>query len=185
MRLTTGFRLAAPAGLLVAAAAATQLRIAPLSVLAAGSLVAHGVLGRRARHVPGAGIPLVLFAAAVAVLQWFHGGVDWVLPLRTVAVFLLTTLAMRIAPWVWFAGRLSPRSRFYLPVLFLLFVRHFTEILISESRRTLQARALSAPSLFRAGGFSSVTNAVAAIFGRALTRAERFYAAQSLNGIGQ
>jgi hypothetical protein len=92
---------------------------------------------------------------------------------------------MRIALWEWIAAWLSPRSKLYAPGLFLLFVRHFTEILIAEAQRTLQARAMCAPSLFRAGGFSSLANALAAIFRRALTRAERFYAAQALNGIVQ
>ncbi len=64
-------------------------------------------------------------------------------------------------------------------------MRHFTEILIAETQRTLQARAMCAPSLFRVGGCSSLAYALASIFRRALIRAERFYAAQTLNGIVQ
>ncbi len=178
-------KLAAALLLLGGAVASTRLPLVPVVAFVGAALCAHLAVGHRLRHILHSAMPIGIFVAGVAALQWFHGKVDWVLPLRTVAVFLLSTLAMRIAPWSWIAARLSPRSRLYAPGLFLLFVRHFTEILITEAQRTLQARAMCAPSSFRVGGFSSLAYAVAAIFRRALVRAERFYAAQTLNGIVQ
>jgi hypothetical protein len=183
--LITELKLATAIILLVGAVVSTRLALVPVVAFVGAALCAHLVVGHRLRHLLQSAMPIGIFVAGVAALQWFHGGVDWVLPLRTVAAFLLSTLAMRIAPWGWLAARLSPGSILYAPALFLLFVRHFTEILITEAQRTLQARAMCAPSLFRAGGFSSLANALVAIFRRALIRAERFYAAQALNGIVQ
>jgi hypothetical protein len=183
--MMAGIRIAAAVALMVGAIAATRLSAPPLAALVVVAFAAHGFAGGRWRATLRAGIPVALFAATVAALQWINHSLDWAVPPRTLAVFLLSTLAMRTVPWVWVAGRLSPRSRLYLPGLFLLFVRHFTEILISETRRTLQARAMCVPSLFRAGGFSSLGSALVSIFRRALGRAERFYAAQSLSGIAQ
>lgn len=176
-------RLALSLSLLAAAFAATRLPLRLLIGATLAALTAHALLKRRGLRVLRAGFPVLLFAATLVVLQWFSGRIDVALPLRTVAVFLFSTLAVRVAPRTWIAGGLSPHSRWYLPGLFLLFIRHFAEILISESRRTLQARAMCAPNLFRTGGLASVAAALTAIFRRALTRAERFYAAQSLNGI--
>lgn len=183
--MTAQLKLIVALTMLACAVASTRLPLVPAAAFAGAALCGHIVAGRRLRHISRAAMPVGIFVAGVAVLQWFHDKVDWLLPLRTVAVFLLSTLAMRIVPWEWLASRLSPGSRFYAPGLFLLFVRHFTQILIAEAQRTLQARAMCAPSLFHAGGFSSLANALAAIFRRALTRAERFYAAQTLNGIVQ
>ena len=183
--MTPKLKLTAAITLLAGAVASTRLPLVPTVAFVAAALCGHVVVGHQVRHILRSAMPIGMFVAGVAVLQWFHDKVDWLLPLRTVAVFLLSTLAMRVVPWEWIASRLSPSSRLYAPGLFLLFVRHFTEILISEARRTLQARAMCAPLLFRAGGFASLANALAAIFRRALIRAERFYAAQTLNGIMQ
>ena len=176
-------RLALSLSLLAGAFTATLLPLRPLIGVSAAAFAAHVLLRRRGLHALGSGLPVLLFAITLVALQWLNGRIDAALPLGTVAVFLLSTLAARLAPWTWMAGGLSPLSRLYLPGIFLLFVRHFAEILISESRRTLQARAMCAPGIFRTGGFASIAAALAAIFRRALTRAERFYAAQSLSGI--
>ncbi len=128
---------------------------------------------------------MALFAGTVALLQWINGTTDIAVPVRTVAVFLLLTLATSLAPWEWLAANLSPRSRLYHTGLFLLFVRHFTAVLMAETRRTLQARAISAPRLLGPGGVRALAQALVSIFRRTLIRAERFYAAQSLNGIAQ
>jgi hypothetical protein len=171
--------------LLAGAVVATRLPLIPLAALSTVALAAHSLRGRSLRTLLARVTPIVPFVVTVALLQWCRGKVDWLLPLRTLAVFLLSTYAVRIAPWTWCAGHLSPRSKLYLPGLFLLFVRHFTEILITETHRTLQARAMCAPVLFQPGGFRSLACAVASIFRRVLTRAERFYAAQTLNGIAR
>jgi hypothetical protein len=55
--------------------------------------------------------------------------------------------------------------------------------LIDESRRTFLARSLCVNRKFGRGSFTSLAGAVAAVFRRALARAERFYAAQSISGI--
>ncbi|MFB3777714.1 MAG: hypothetical protein ACE141_08885 [Bryobacteraceae bacterium] len=177
------FRLALSLLLAAGAVSAIALPLRWLVVAVLAASAAHVLLGRRRLRSLGAGIPVLLFAATLVLLQWLGGRIDLSLPLRTVAVFLLSTLAASVAPWTWIAGGVSPGSRLYLPGLFLLFIRHFAGILISESRRTLQARALSAPRVSGPGGFASVTGALTAVFRRALVRAERFYAAQLLNEI--
>jgi hypothetical protein len=176
-------RLALSVLLLAAAAVSTRLRGAPLAVAVALVLLPLLCLRRERVRLLAASLPILVFAATLVALQAWAGAVDLAIPLRAMAVFLLTTTAARVAPWEWAAGRLSPAGRLYAVGLFLLFVRHFTAILAEESRRTLRARALLAPALLRPAGFSSLAHALASIFRRALVRAERFYAAQLLNGI--
>jgi energy-coupling factor transporter transmembrane protein EcfT len=125
---------------------------------------------------------LAVFAATLIAFQWLNGTVDLSLPLRTVAVFVISTAAFRAIPWAWLARRIAPGSPFYDAALFLLFIRHFTAILMEESRRTLQARALVVRGSFGRGGFSSLRWALVALLRRVLVRAERFYAAQLCNG---
>jgi hypothetical protein len=170
---------------LVLVAAFVTIRLAPLVLLPVilTGLVAHAFGSGGWRQTVRQALPVGLFGATVVALQWFNGHIDLVLPLRTVAFCLLSTLAVRVTPWAWITGRISPHSPFYLPELFLIFVRHFAEILLEETRRMLQARALVAPSLWGPGGLSSLVHALASIVRRTLTRAERFYAAQSLTGI--
>jgi energy-coupling factor transporter transmembrane protein EcfT len=67
-------------------------------------------------------------------------------------------------------------------VLFALFIRHFAMIFASESRRVLQARSLGISRTYGRGWFRSLVAALVALIGRSLSRAERFYAAQSLRG---
>jgi hypothetical protein len=178
-------------GMRIALAAALAAGIA-LATRADGLLLAGAILIGAAAHVAaGRGlvplirslVPVALFAAAVVALQWLSGTAGYTLPMRTLAVFLLSTAAFRIVPWESAAGRLSPESRLYAVGLFLLFVRHFSAILIDESRRTFQARSLCVNRKFGRGSFTSLAGAVAAVFRRALARAERFYAAQSISGI--
>lgn len=176
-------RLAFSLLLLAAAGIATRLRGAPLAVAIALVLLPLLSLRRERARLLIASVPILVFAATLIALQAWAGVVDLSIPLRAIAVFLLSTTAARVAPWEWAASRLSPTGRLYAMGLFLLFVRHFTAILTEESRRTLRARALLAPALLRPAGFSSLTHALASIFRRALVRAERFYAAQLLNGI--
>jgi hypothetical protein len=73
----------------------------------------------------------------------------------------------------------------FCAALFALFVRHFAWVLLAEARRALTARAISVPNRYGAGWFHSLVHAVSAIFTRSLVRAERFYAAQWLRGIGE
>ena len=103
--------------------------------------------------------------------------------LRTIAVFLLSTVAFRVLPWSDLIAVLDIRSRWYLPVMFLLFVRHFAAMLLEEVRRAFQARSLCVSTNFRRGGFRSLAWATASVFRRAIDRAERFYAAQTIGGM--
>jgi energy-coupling factor transporter transmembrane protein EcfT len=176
-------RLGLSVFILACAVIATRVPAIPLTVLVVIALVVCGLSGRSARTLLKNLTPIAVFIATVALLQWLQGKVDWLLPLRTLAVFLLSTSAVRMVPWAWCAGHISPQSPLYLPGLFLLFVRHFTEILILETQRTLRARNMCAPSLFRPGGCRSLVCALTSIFHRVLARAERFYAAQTLNRI--
>jgi hypothetical protein len=176
-------RLAASAGLLAAAAFSMRLSGAPLAAVAAAGFAIHLARHRRLRPALASMIPIAMFAAVLPVLGWLSGAADPALAVRSVAVFLLSTAAFHIAPWKWAASKLSLRSPFYMLGLFLLFVRHFTEILVGESRRTLQARGLCVRGTFGRGGFSSLGWAMVSIFRRSLARAERFHAAQSLSGI--
>jgi len=172
--------------LLAAAAAASGGWDAPLLVLAIlAGIVVHWAVHRGFRTALWLAGPVLLFSAVLIVLQWVGGAADIRLPMRTVAVFLLTTGAFRVLPWSAMAGGISSRSRLYMPVLFLLFVRHFAEILLAEARRALQARSLCISRSFGRAAFSSLAWAIAALFRRALQRAERFYAAQIVGGLAE
>lgn len=128
-------------------------------------------------------IPILVFAAALALMQWAGGLPVTTLPLTTLAVCVVTLTLARLLRWEGWVFRVRPGSRRYSALLFALFVRHFAGILGTETRRVLIARRLAAPRILGAGGARSLLFALAALFGRALTRAERFYAAQSLGGM--
>ena len=130
-------------------------------------------------------LPILLFAAMLALMQWVAGmPVTW-LWLKTILVFLATTAVVRLLPWDrWIFRTHSGTVRFDV-ALFALFVRHFAFVLATEARRSLVARSLSVPNRYGAGSFRSLAHAVSALFSRSLARAERFYAAQLLRGIGE
>jgi hypothetical protein len=127
-------------------------------------------------------LPVVIFAALLALMQWVASQSMSSLPLRTIAVFLLSACAFGIFPWAETFSAVRPGSTLFALVLFALFIRHFAMILTSESRRVLQARSLGISRAYGPGWFRSLVAAVAALIGRSLSRAERFYAAQSLRG---
>jgi len=129
--------------------------------------------------------PVLVFAAALALMQWAGGMPLTTLPLVTVAVFAATLTAVRLVRWTGWIFRVPPGSRRATALLFVLFVRHFAGVLGAETRRVLVARRMAAPRARGRGAARSLVFAVAALFGRALTRAERFYAAQSLRGIAE
>jgi hypothetical protein len=146
-------------------------------------VASHAALRTGARTALRFGAPVLLFAIILTALQWLNGAVDFRLPMRTVAIFLLSTAAFRVLPRSSLIAALDPRSRWYLPVMFLLFVRHFAAMLLQEVRRAFQARSLCVSANFRRGGFQSLAWATASVFRRAIDRAERFYAAQTIGGI--
>jgi len=128
-------------------------------------------------------LPILVFAAALAVIEWAGGRPLTTLPLVTVAAFAVTVTLARLVRWQGRIFRVRPGSRSYHALLFALFVRHFAGILGAETRRVLIARRLATPRAWKPGAARSLLFALAALFGRALTRAERFYAAQSLRGM--
>jgi hypothetical protein len=121
------------------------------------------------------------FAGLLMLLQW---RVTW-LPLVTVAVFLASTAVFRMLPWRGAIFAVRPGSWLASALLFGLFVRHFAGILETESRRVLTARGLCVSRNWGPGGLRSLAFAVAALASRTLVRAERFYAAQRVRGLGE
>lgn len=130
-------------------------------------------------------LPLAIFAASVAALEWLAGTLDPWLPLKTLAAFALGTILFAAIPWRLMSRRLAPGRWWYAPVLFLLLLRHFTEILSQEPVRVLRARSMVVSRRYGAGWLSSLGHALAALFRRAIDRAERFYAAQLVRGLAE
>lgn len=178
-------RRLAGAGLLVAGALAAVLAHDPwvlLGLVAAG-LAAHFAIARRV----GSGLrrlaPILIFAGILAGFQWLGGNPEPRLALRTITVFALVVPAAHLAPWEDLLGRGRPGSPLFGAILFLLLTRHFVRVLAGETWRLLTAQRLAAPRRWRPGWWSSLVWAVAALFRRAIVRAERFYAAQLVRGL--
>jgi hypothetical protein len=169
--------------LILMAAGLAALRFGPggLAAVIALGIASHAAIRTRARTAHFAA-PVLLFALVLTTLQWLNGAVDIRLPLRTIAIFLLSTAAFRVLPWPYLIAGLDSRSPWYLPAMFLLFVRHFAAMLLEEVRRAFQARSLCVSANIRRGGFQSLVWATASVFRRAIDRAERFYAAQTIGG---
>lgn len=166
-------------------AGALALRLGPAAIVAVigFGIASHAAMRTRAAMALPFAAPVLLFALVLCALQWLNGAVDIRLPLRTVAVFLCSTAAFRVLPWPDLIAEIDARSHWRLPVMFLLFVRHFAIVLVEEVRRAFQARSLCVAANFRRGGFQSLAWATASVFRRAIERAERFYAAQTIGGI--
>lgn len=172
------------AGITALAAAVTLTWRAGAGMLAGAiglGIVAHAALRTGARAMLRNGVPALLFALGLLALQWLGGAVDIRAPLRAIAVFSLSTAAARLVPMPGLTA-LCPGSRRRLPLLFLLFIRHFTVILTGEITRVFQARSLCIPCNCSRSGFQSLAWAAAAVLRRSLERAERFYAAQAAGG---
>jgi hypothetical protein len=127
-------------------------------------------------------VPILLFAATIALLQWISTGTVTTLPLLACAVFFATTILVRLVPWAKAAAAAPPQSRLFPAVLFLLFIRHFVGIVSEEVTRVLAARRLCIARRYGPGWFSSLVWALAGVFRASLARAERFYAALLLGG---
>ena len=129
--------------------------------------------------------PILLFRAVLALLEWIDHRTVSALPLKALVSYLAVALAFRIMPWVALVRSVPPRSRFFPPVLFFLFIRHFTLILRDEAMRSLTAYRLAVPHPFRSGGIRALAYSLDSFFRRCLLRAERFYAAQLLWGLAE
>lgn len=130
-------------------------------------------------------LPALLFCVALAFLEWIGHRSVTVLPLKALLSYAVLALGFRIMPWMALLQSIPPRSRLFLPVLFLLFVRHFTFILRDEALRTLTAYRLAVPHLLRRGGIRALAYSLNSFLQRCLIRAERFYAAQLLRGLAE
>jgi len=130
-------------------------------------------------------MPLAVFAAGLALLQWLAGTLDPWLPVKTLAAFALGALLFAAIPWRRMSRGLLPGRWWYGPVLFLLILRHFTAILAEEPVRVLRARSLVISRRYGAGWLTSLAHALTALFRRAIDRAERFYAAQLIRGLAE
>ncbi len=129
--------------------------------------------------------PLVVFAAGLAVAQWLTGTLDPWLPLKTLVAFALGLGLFAAIPWRRMSRSLAPGRWWYAPVLFLLILRHFMAIFGEEPVRVLRARSLVISRRYGTGWLESLAHALAALFRRAVDRAERFYAAQLIRGLAE
>jgi energy-coupling factor transporter transmembrane protein EcfT len=135
------------------------------------------------KFLPRAWPGLLLFAAAVAALDYAADGRVSTLALRTIGCGLLAAVAFHAAPWRRWFRRLKPGQGAYRVGLFLVFVWHFTKIFEQEAQRLYAARKLAVHRETGPGGFRSLAHATASLFLRALTRAERFHAGLALREI--
>jgi hypothetical protein len=176
-------RYSAGAALLAMAVVAAVTPAPPVLVLclAVVLLVRPFVYRRRAAWLSV--VPIVAFAASLAVLEWLSRRTVSGLPVKTITVFLSLTAAARLWPWTDLLRGVGPGSVVWTPVLFALVTRHFVEILRTEILRVLRARSLRVPRRFGPGAFRSLALALVAIVVRCWVRAERFYAAQRLRGL--
>jgi len=127
-------------------------------------------------------LPITIFVLALGLVQWVYHEPDLSVAAKTLAVFWLTASAFRLIPWTQFGNAFRPGSRLSAFMLYMLFIRHFALILIGESRRLLTARSRTVFKPYGRWSFRSMVSSLAALFLRAMNRAERFYAAQMLKG---
>lgn len=120
--------------------------------------------------------PIVVLAAALALLQWLSGGRVTGLWWQTVAVAVAVACAVGLAPWSRWLFRPHTRSPWLELSLFASLVRHFALLLQAEARRALLAHRLAAPLRYRSGWFDSLRWLLIAYFRRVWIRAERMYA---------
>lgn len=154
-----------------------------LAACAAGGLVVRPVVFR-GRAAWLSAVPIVVFAGGLALLEIVTQGRVSRAPVRALAVFSLLTAASRVWPWPDLLGRIRPGGLLWAPALFALVTRHFVEILQTETVRVVRAWSWRAPHRFGPLAFRSLSLALVAIFTRCWIRAERFYAAQRLRGLG-
>ena len=153
-----------------------------LLVVTLVAFVLHALLLRSLRLAVHKLVPIFGFALIVTLLQWFGGRKPPLLGLQTLFVFqwLSVSLFLFVPQGLPLPGRSSP---FYRVVLYLLFVRHFAAILAGEVHRTIRAHGMAVQRRFGPQAMQSLAHALTSVFGRCLTRAERFYAAQWLRGL--
>jgi hypothetical protein len=156
-----------------------------LAASAVTAFLARALLLRDFRKCIRHALPVFLFCAILVVLEFIAHRSLSNLALKTFVCYAIVVLSVHLMPWTVMVRSVSPRSCLFAPVLFLLFVHHFTAILQEETRRSLTAYRMAVPHPFRRGGVRALAFSLDSLFCRCLLRAERFYAAQTLRGIAE
>jgi hypothetical protein len=129
--------------------------------------------------------PMLLFCAVLAILELIARQAISMLALKALVSYFVFILCVRMIPWPTIVYAAHPRSRAFVPALYLLIVRHFIFILRDETLRSLTAYRLAVPRVFARGGVRALAYCLENLLHRCLQRAERFYAAQLLRGIAE
>jgi len=156
-----------------------------LIITLSAGLAAHALAWKNLSRSLYATLPVVVFAAALTLLQVLTRIPVTSLAAKTLTIFLFTASAFRIIPWQNSLAAVHPGTPSFAVALYILFIRHFFYILSGEALRLLRARGLSISRPYGKGSFRSLVGALAAFFNRSLLRAERFYAAQLLRGLAE
>lgn len=130
-------------------------------------------------------VPILLFAGLLALMQWISGMSVTSLWWKTILICGAAAVLGRLLPWRRWAMTSRRGSALYAASLFAIIVGHFAGVLLQEGRRALTARSLGIGRRYGPGWFRSLVFAVNSLFVRAAVRAERFYAAQLVRGIGE
>lgn len=178
LRLLVAAVLAGLAGLCVASG---QEWIALAGSFA--GLLAVLLQGGWSRRLAATLLPLLGFLILLALLQLAGGQRNPVLWTKTAAVYLLLIGAARQFPGRWVLQRVWIHERWQGLALFFILLQHFVVVFGDEARRALVAWRLATPRVVGPGGFSSLVWALANIFRRVLSRAERLYIAQRIRGL--
>jgi hypothetical protein len=130
-------------------------------------------------------LPVLMTATAFWVMQQFASSPASLLPLKMVAVFLFTSAAFRIFPWMEILLRTPRETLRFQVALYLFFIRHFVVILGDESLRLLRAWRWTHRGLHGRVLIRSLAGAMTGLFSRCFIRAEHFFAAQLLKGLAE
>jgi energy-coupling factor transporter transmembrane protein EcfT len=126
---------------------------------------------------------LLIFAAAVAAVEWFALRRPPWIAARMLAVAAAGLAASRLVPWTR-AARWGLGRKFLRPIaLYFLVLGHFLRIFREEIQSLFSAWKLAAGRRRGAAAWRSLACATASLFPRVLRRAERFYAAMLVKGM--
>jgi hypothetical protein len=137
------------------------------------------------RQALGSSLPLLGTALGLWVLQRIVSSPASLLPIKMIGVFLFTSAAFRIFPWMEILLRTPRETLRFQGVLYFFFIRHFVAILGEESLRLLRAWRWTHRGLPRRLLFRSLAGAMSGLFSRCFVRAEHFFVAQLLKGLAQ
>jgi energy-coupling factor transporter transmembrane protein EcfT len=152
-----------------------------ISALPAG-LILNMIVWKSVVKSVRAMLPITVFIAVLASLQWLYQGFRPAVLAKTLAVFWFTASAFRLISWNHLSDHMYPGSQLSMFILYMMFIRHFFLILTGESKRVLSARSRAVFKSWGGWSFRSLAAALVSLFVRSMNRAERFYAAQMLKG---